>query len=66
MSSQLRLKCPGCQVTLQLKGELRGKEAWFGRQISDIRESLNPSPGQYGMICYSNGLACCGFAWVER
>ncbi len=40
--------------------------AWFGRQTSDIRESLNPSPGQYGMICYSNGLACCGFAWVER
>ncbi len=40
--------------------------AWFGRQTTTPVKSLNPSPGQCGMICYANGLAFCGFAWVER
>lgn len=38
---------------------------WFGEQTGDVKESMNPSPGNTGMVCYTQQGKFCGFAWVE-
>jgi Zn-finger nucleic acid-binding protein len=39
---------------------------WLGRSTADIQTSMNPSPGESGMVCYSEAGRFVGFAWVER
>lgn len=38
---------------------------WYGRETPNVKESLNPSPGEMGIICYEQRNEFCGFGWVD-
>ena len=45
-------------------GEMPQATEWFGRKTDDVKESINPSPGKTGCICYEEGNNLLGFGWV--
>jgi hypothetical protein len=57
----------GIQGLVQAGGSGAPRELeWLGRSTEDVQTSMNPSPGESGMVCYSDAGRFVGFAWVNR